>query len=253
MTWPNHDQHAPYGPPTPPPRRTPWLAISLVAAAVVVLIVGIPVGVLVVRSAGSPPPATESTTPIANADDAPAVESVDPRPDPVEPAPVESAPAEPAGVPQTLTAGQQDLWNSLPMDGVDASSCRGYPPGESVTSQVVASIECRILDTGFVEPIYFYSFPDDEAVEEYIGIRAADADRLGECAAGEEYDGTWIEDDGFRLGRVVCIDNIKDGTNFFKMVWSRDGTGAVAVIQAESPQFVFDWWVRHGGTNQLSG
>lgn len=258
MTWPNQDDvtgenYQRADPPAPPPRRAPVLPVVLAAAVVMVLAVGIPVGVLLVRGTGGgsnadAEPVSQSESSLRVTPSGPPRERTSPSPAPTSPTPVAPARPEPAN----LTSGQASLRNALSLNGVNSASCRGYPAGEDVTLRVIASIECTIDDTDFEEPIYYYSFPDDGAVEEYLALRASEVDRRGDCLSGDEYDGFWTGD-GSRLGRVVCVDNTKDGITYFKIVWSRDGTGIVAVIQHESPSVTYRWWGEHGAPHQFSG
>jgi hypothetical protein len=205
-------------------RRMPtWLAA--VGAGVVALGVGLPVGLLGGSGTAGPAPATPAT-PTTQAAPAPSVD----RP------------------PDLLAPSEATLWASLRMGGVDRQSCRSYPEGEQLAG-AIASIACTVQDGSLSEPIYYHQFRNKVAVDAYMDMRAAPivASRRGSCATGGEADTRWNSGSG-PLGRLVCVDNTKNGTTFYKMAWSSDATDAVAIIQDESRSGTWAWWYAHGGS-----
>jgi hypothetical protein len=69
-------------------------------------------------------------------------------------------------------------------------------------------------------------------------------DRTGECADGDEMVGTW-ETRGRQVGSVVCVDNPKDGTAYFKIVFTSDTGTAAVVVQDDSAAEAYTWWLEH--------
>lgn len=225
-------------PETPPAARRLPVWLGVVGALVVALGVGIPVGLLANHGGNSSGASTGPTVPTA----APATT----RP----PSPTSSRvplPTPSSGPPAGLSDVESTLWSSLRLDGVVAQTCRGYPEGEQLPG-VTASIQCDVADGTIGQPITFHQFPDAASVDGYMNLRASaiQPSLKGSCKAGGEADTDWNSGGG-RLGRLVCVHNIKDTGTYFKMVWSSDATYAVGIVQDESPSSTWTWWSRHAG------
>lgn len=249
MTRPLHERGAGESRKPPAASRVIWAAVG---AVIVALAVGVPVGLLAGRdSAGSTPP------PI----DPPPVRTMRPPPTPAdrESSPSSSRPptsrtqiilpattgvsllaAEP---PPGLSAPQLVLWDTMQMAGVDYASCLGYPDGEAIAG-VAASLQCRISDPALGEPITYYQFRSAAHLAGYVELRGSEVNRLGECVNGDESTGTWMSD-GATVGPMVCLDNVKNNTTFFKIVFGSATGNTAVVIQDETPATVYSWWLSY--------
>jgi hypothetical protein len=213
------------------------LPLVIVGAVLVAAAVGIPVGIAM--GAGSRP-TTTSTAPVPRADPVSrTTTSSRDRPPAPRPTPVPPPPAAGSG-PAGLTAADAALWDRMTMDGVESGSCAGYPPGEQGFSGVRASLACTIADPSMTEPIIFYQFADAASMDGYLTQRAADVDVSGNCDSGDEFTGNWTAD-GVRQGRLVCVENVKDGRTLFKLIFSLDRDDTVVVMQDESATDVLAW------------
>jgi hypothetical protein len=149
----------------------------------------------------------------------------------------------PATPPGSLSAPEQQLWQALPMGGVNASSCQGYAPGEQIQG-VQAALECSITDSTISQPIDYYQFADDASEQAYLNMRAGSVTGQDGCPQGIPENGYWYQNSQQR-GRLVCVDNNKDGYNYFKIVWSDGSTDRAAVVQDTSAPSVWSWWTQH--------
>jgi hypothetical protein len=109
---------------------------------------------------------------------------------------------------------------------------------------VVASLECDIEDPSISQPIVYYQFDGATAVDDYIGLRGQEIDRVDRCADGGEAAGRWNVN-GSPVGSYVCVDNVKNGETYFKIAFSDVSSDTVAVVQDESATEVLDWWQRY--------
>jgi hypothetical protein len=224
--------------PERPGRRQRVMLFAAVAAAAA-LAVGIPAGL-----AAAPdeqvhvlPTATPTDTPESTVD-------VPPETTPAPETASETA-SETAEPPSSLTGAQQELWQDTEKDGLDGADCVGYPVGEQEFAGVVAALACPVEDPTIEQPAYLYQFDGASSLGAYLDHRAGAVDRVGDCAEGDETDGTWSTSDGRDVGRIVCVDNPKDGTVYFKIAFAVDADAIVAVIQDESPSDAYTWWEQH--------
>jgi hypothetical protein len=256
------------------PKSGFWRRFPLPVLAAAVMVVAIGVGIPVGLAAGAGAPRSEPTSPVSlgptatgtvgpvdtatptetdeptepteTSDSTEPTESTEPT-DPTEPTEsTESTESTEDGSepPSGLSAPQRDLWDEMEMEGVDHQSCRGYPDGEQLDG-VAASLECDIEDPSMSEPIVYYQFESATAVDDYLGLRGQEIDRVGECTDGDEDSGTWNVDDGQAVGSYVCVDNVKNGESYFKIAFSDAADDTVAVVQDESASDVVAWWQRY--------
>ncbi len=234
-------------------RRFP---LPVLAAAVMVVAIGVGIPVGLAAGAGSPqaeptatvslgPTATETVSPV---DTVTPSETDEPPPDPTTDAPTEppettESTEDSAEPPPGLSSPQRDLWDEMEMAGVDHQSCRGYPDGEQLDG-VVASLECDIEDPSMSEPIIYYQFDSATAVDDYMGLRGQEIDRVGSCEDGDEASGSWNVN-GSPVGSYVCVDNVKNGGTYFKIAFSDASDDTVAVVQDESATDVIAWWQQY--------
>jgi hypothetical protein len=240
----------PAGPRRPPPGRSALPVVAVIGVVLVALGVGIPVAMLTAPPDPAAPAAPASSSASVTTPERPpeGTAPVGP-PSPTQQHPAPSiAPAPVTGPPAGLSADQAALWDELAMQGVDSRTCRGYPEGERVTNSVVASIQCTVEDSSISEPITYYRFPGPAAVAEYLQLRASEITAPGDCADGQEQDISSWNTDGVDRGSIVCVRNTKEGTTFFKIVWSSSSDDSVAVVQGTSPSATFQWWYANGGS-----
>lgn len=225
-----------------PHRRLPiW--VSAIGAAVIAIGIGIPVALLAGPGAGHPDGGGGSSSGSGGSDGTAQVSTPSPVPPPI---PAPTVPPT-TGPPSGLSADEADLWSSLGMDGVDRQSCTSYPDGETLNG-VTASIQCAIQDSSISQPIDFHRFTDATTMNSYMTLRASEIvpGRVGDCRSGDESDTTWNRRIGDpRQGRMVCVDNTKNGTTYFKIVWASDAKDTAAIIQDEQPSDTWNWWNAH--------
>lgn len=225
--------------PGSPGHRLPVVLLAAIATAVA-LAVGVPAG-LAAAPAEEPhvlPTIPATVTPTQTPEPEPTV-------DPTETTPVTEPGSPTAEPPPSLSAPQRRLWQQMEMEGLDAASCVGYPAGEQEFDGVEAALECPVLDPTMEQPAVLYQFDGASSVNAYLDRRAQEVDRTGECANGDETDGGWKTADGQEIGRLVCVDNPKDGTVYFKIAFSSDADDTAVVVQDESPSDAYTWWEQH--------
>jgi hypothetical protein len=218
------------------------LLLGAIATAVG-LAVGIPAGLAAAPDRGPHvlPTATPTVIPPTSSEPGPTVDvppvttsATDPDPAP-----------ETAEPPSSLSAPQRRLWQKMEMDGLFAADCVGYPLGEQEFAGVEAALECPVEDPTMEQPAYLYQFDGASNLDAYMNQRAQPVSGDGRCADGEETDGAWETEDGQEIGRLVCVDNPKDGTVYFKIAFSSDADAAAVVVQDESASDAFAWWEKH--------
>ena len=224
------------------PRPGFWSRLPLPVVAVVVIVVAIAVGVPIGLASGSEGGSEAIPLPSSTTSDPAPTDPTDPTSPSEEPS--EEPSDEPSDEPPGLSAAQAELWHGLEMGGVDRQSCSGYPDGEQLDG-VVASLECEVEDPAITQPIVYHQFTGPAAVGAYLALRGSEIDRTGRCDDGDEAAGDWSVNGGPDVGSYVCVDNVKNGTTYFKIAFSYDQDSTAAVVQCESAADVGAWWSEH--------
>ena len=236
-------------------RRVFW---AFVGAVVLMIGVSVPVG-LVARGSttegagpGAPPvspPRTPTPVPAPPPTTPPSNPVTTPRATPPTTPPVTTT-NDVLLPPPGLSAPERALWTKMAMGGVNSDSCHGYPPGESIQG-VAASLQCAVWDAAMEQPIIYYQFASAAAMSSYIALRASDVDRSGTCENGDEYDGSW-KVGGSTVGPMVCVDNINNNVQLFKIVFASTADNTAVVVQDNVTSTVIAWWHDHAA-DQFAG
>jgi hypothetical protein len=235
--WPpNHAPKGPGRPITPPAKQpAPWTRKKIDAAYLrsagiaVFTIIVLAIVIIVLSSTKHPSPEpTPQSIPILTPTHTPTY------------TPLPPTFSGPAG----LSPAERQLWQVLPMGGVNSASCQSYGLGEEMDG-VQASLRCPITDSSMGQPIIYYQFTDDTATQNYLQLRAQAITQTGDCSQGGEQETTWSNLASQKKGRLVCVENPNDGTTYFKMIWADGSTGLVAVIQEPAASTVLSWWTHN--------
>lgn len=163
----------------------------------------------------------------------PEPEETTPEPEETTPEPEETTPS----ARDNLSSSQQDLYDKLDFDVLEADSCKEWTPG---IAGVEASIQCNpVADLDY--KVLVAQFDDSSSLAAAMKEREALATDEGDCSDGDESVGPWTQG-GEDRGRLACYWTQEDGEDYFKVVWSFDDELIMAIALDSSATEVGQWW-----------
>jgi actin-like ATPase involved in cell morphogenesis len=242
-------------PPPPPPaapgRRPGWFNRGriILVAGVALLVTGITATAAAALIEEDDEPIAEPTPVVTTTTPAPAVTTTTPEaviytvdPEVTSPSPtptydeVEEEPT--PTVRDALSPGQQELYDRVDFDSLDADACEEWAPG---TAGVEAAISCNSSGAVLDKQVGVIQFDDNDSMNAYMDGEFTRAVHEGQCSEGNPFKGTW-NTDGVVQGRMACYWMTIDGDDYFKVTWSFVDHSIVAAVYDQSATTAGEWW-----------